>query len=217
MKQKRVLMVGAGAQAKYCCEIFSLLDGFFPQYVLGSDGSPHMDWPLAYGAKYEIGFSRVEALISSGLVDCAIPCMATPAEKMQLWDCLNDLGIEIISAIHPASNVATTADIAEGVIINAGAVVQPLAKISRGVMIHANVVVDHDSVVGEFANLAPGCSLAGWVDVGACATVYCGASVIPGIRLGQHSIVGAGSTVISDVPNYTTVVGVPAQPVGGGR
>ncbi|HBV01204.1 MAG TPA: acetyltransferase [Candidatus Taylorbacteria bacterium] len=38
-------------------------------------------------------------------------------------------------------------------------------------------------------------------------------SVMPGVTIGENSIVGAHSFVIKDVPPNTTVVGVPAKPI----
>ena len=39
------------------------------------------------------------------------------------------------------------------------------------------------------------------------------ASVLPGVRIGRASVVGAGSVVTKDVPPYTVVAGVPAVPI----
>jgi acetyltransferase-like isoleucine patch superfamily enzyme len=41
-----------------------------------------------------------------------------------------------------------------------------------------------------------------------------GAQLLPNIRIGRNSIVGAGSVVISDIPPYSIVMGVPARPIG---
>lgn len=40
------------------------------------------------------------------------------------------------------------------------------------------------------------------------------AILFPNVRIGKNSIVGAGSVVISDVPENTIVMGVPARPFG---
>jgi acetyltransferase-like isoleucine patch superfamily enzyme len=43
------------------------------------------------------------------------------------------------------------------------------------------------------------------------ADVGMNASILPGVRIGAHSIVGAGAVVTSDVPAYAIVAGVPAR------
>ena len=44
--------------------------------------------------------------------------------------------------------------------------------------------------------------------IGANATIVCG------ITLGKHSLIGAGSVVTKDVPDYALVVGVPGKVIG---
>lgn len=38
-------------------------------------------------------------------------------------------------------------------------------------------------------------------------------TVLPGVTIGKHAIVGANSVVTKDVPDYATVVGCPAKPL----
>ena len=37
------------------------------------------------------------------------------------------------------------------------------------------------------------------------------AIILPGVRIGKKSIIGAGSVVSSDIPSYSLAVGVPAK------
>ena len=38
-----------------------------------------------------------------------------------------------------------------------------------------------------------------------------GATILPGVCIGRHAIVGAGSVVTKDVPDYAVAVGNPAK------
>jgi acetyltransferase-like isoleucine patch superfamily enzyme len=49
------------------------------------------------------------------------------------------------------------------------------------------------------------------VRVGFGADVGMNASILPGVHLGAHSIVGAGSIVTHDIPEYAIAAGVPAR------
>lgn len=49
------------------------------------------------------------------------------------------------------------------------------------------------------------------VTVGFGADIGMNACVLPGLHIGAHSIVGAGSVVTHDVPEYAVVAGVPAR------
>ena len=43
------------------------------------------------------------------------------------------------------------------------------------------------------------------------AWIGAGATILPGICIGKHAVVGAASVVIEDVPDYAVVVGNPGQ------
>ena len=49
------------------------------------------------------------------------------------------------------------------------------------------------------------------VTVGFGADIGTNATLLPGVRIGAHAIVGAGAVVTSDVPDYAVVAGVPAR------
>ena len=44
-----------------------------------------------------------------------------------------------------------------------------------------------------------------------CAWIGAGATILPGVCIGKHAIVGAGSVVTKDVPDYAVAVGNPAK------
>jgi acetyltransferase-like isoleucine patch superfamily enzyme len=49
------------------------------------------------------------------------------------------------------------------------------------------------------------------VTIGFGADIGMNASILPGVRIGANSIVGAGAVVTHDVPDYAIVAGVPAR------
>jgi acetyltransferase-like isoleucine patch superfamily enzyme len=55
------------------------------------------------------------------------------------------------------------------------------------------------------------------VTVGYGADIGINATLLPGVHVGAHSIVGAGAVVTRDVPDYAIVAGVPARVIGDRR
>lgn len=49
------------------------------------------------------------------------------------------------------------------------------------------------------------------VVIGRGAVVWSGAIVLPGVKVGDYSVVAAGAVVTKDVPEYSVVAGVPAK------
>lgn len=112
--------------------------------------------------------------------------------------------------IHPSAVIADKVEIAEGSVVMAGAIIQPGAKIGRHCIINTGACIDHDCVIDDYVHIAPGVALAGGVKVGEGTLVGVGTSIVPYVIVGKWSTIGAGSAVISDIPDYSTAVGVPA-------
>ena len=72
-------------------------------------------------------------------------------------------------------------------------------------------VVLKGSKIGDFCNINPGVHLAGRITIGDGVFIGIGASVKENIRIGNNVVIGAGSVVLKDVPDNTTVYGVPAK------
>ena len=51
----------------------------------------------------------------------------------------------------------------------------------------------------------------GKIEVGEEAFIGTRSIIMPGVKIGKHAVVGAGSVVTKDVPDYTVVAGVPAK------
>ena len=71
--------------------------------------------------------------------------------------------------------------------------------------------VDHNCIVSDGSHICPGVNLAGDVEIGKESWIGIGACVKQGIRIGSNVTVGAGASVINDLPDLVTAFGVPAK------
>lgn len=120
-------------------------------------------------------------------------------------------GFELATIIHPKAYISASAIIAAGTVLMPGAVVNADSVIGSGCIINSNAVVEHDCALEDGVHLSPSASLAGGVLVGQCSWIGIGASVIQLKRIGRNVVVGAGASVITDLPDNITAVGVPAK------
>ena len=59
--------------------------------------------------------------------------------------------------------------------------------------------------------LDPTVNILGRVDVSSYTHIGANATILPDIKIGKNSIIGAGSVVTKDVPDNVVVLGVPAK------
>ena len=109
--------------------------------------------------------------------------------------------------------LSKTAQVGPGAIIQQGVRVLAAARIGKACKLNINVVVHHDSQVGDCCTLAPGSQLLGRVVLEDQVFVGAGAIILPGIRVGRGSVIGAGAVVTRNVPPGSKVAGVPAHPL----
>jgi serine O-acetyltransferase len=104
-----------------------------------------------------------------------------------------------------------------------GIEIHPGARIGRRFFIDhgMGVVIGETTEVGDDVLLYQGVTLGGTgkekgkrhPTIGSNVVIGTGAKILGNIRIGNHTKVGAGSVVIRSVPDYSTVVGVPARVV----
>jgi len=130
--------------------------------------------------------------------------------RLKLINHLLTLGYYMPALIHPKATISRFVSLAPGVVVLAGTVINASTKIGMGSIINTSTSVDHDCIVGAGVHISPGAHLGGAVEVGDCTWIGLGARVINNLRIGCNAIIGAGSTVIKDVPDAVLVAGVPA-------
>jgi len=119
--------------------------------------------------------------------------------------------LQMVSAVHPGAEVARGVEIGAGSVVMAGAVINRNVRIGPCCIVNTKASVDHDSSLEEFSSVAPGGTLAGNVRVGAYTAVCLQAAVTEKCSIGAHSVVGAGSVVLTDLPDHVLAYGVPAR------
>jgi len=102
-----------------------------------------------------------------------------------------------------------------------GIEIHPSATIGRGLFIDhgSGVVVGETSIIGDNVTLFQGVTLGGTgkehgkrhPTIGDNVVVGTGAKVLGNISVGKDSVIGANAVVIRDVPEHSTVVGVPGR------
>lgn len=110
-------------------------------------------------------------------------------------------------AIHPNAIVSQRAKIGEGSVVMAGAIIQPDVVIGYHCIVNTGVSVDHECHIADYVHISPHATLCGNVAVGEGTWVGAGTTVIQGIHIGKWVVIGAGSVITTDIPDYALVLG----------
>ena len=118
---------------------------------------------------------------------------------------------KFLTVIHPSAVIGKNVQIGHGSMILGDVVINNGSVIGKHCIINTSSSVDHHNKISDFVHIAPGTHTGGNVEIDEGTFLGIGNSVIPGIKIGKWSVIGAGTVVIEDVPDYATVVGVPGM------
>ncbi|CAM2938886.1 acetyltransferase [Paenibacillus sediminis] len=208
MHRNKVVIIGGGGHAKVVIDVIQSADTY---ELVGFTSHSDQESNLS-GIPYLGDDSILPTLLEEG-VQYFFVATGNNRLRKKLFYQLIELGFTPINAISPFARISPFAKLGRGIVVMPGAVINAYAVIEDNVIINTLSGIDHDCLIKPHAHIAPGASLAGCVNVGEGAFVGMKSSVIPEISIGEWSVVGAGAAVISDVPSYVTVVGVPAKKI----
>ena len=114
-------------------------------------------------------------------------------------------GHDFPAMIDPSAQVSPTTEFKHGTYIACEAVVSVGTEIGKFVIINARAGVGHDSVVGDFSNVAPGVSLSGHTTLGQDVFMGTNSCTAPGRKVGDGATVACGTPVLKDVEPGSTL------------
>jgi sugar O-acyltransferase (sialic acid O-acetyltransferase NeuD family) len=147
-----------------------------------------------------------KALAAGGEVHVAIGNSASREREVVML-----AGRVLATVVHTDASLSAHATVAQGCFIAAHAVVAPGATLGLAVIVNHGAVVDHDVAVGDFSHIAPRAALGGGVHVGRRVLIGSGATVLPGLRIADDVVVGAGAVVVHHLSETGVYAGVPAR------
>ncbi|HMQ66318.1 MAG TPA: NeuD/PglB/VioB family sugar acetyltransferase [Arachnia sp.] len=137
--------------------------------------------------------------------------IGSPRVRELLVGALEGAGLRAFAAVHPSATLGARCELAEGVVVCAGAVVSTNVRLGRHVHVNPNATIGHDAVLEEFVSVNPAAVISGEVLVGRGALVGAAATVLQNLTVGAGALVGAAALVTRDVPAGVVVKGVPGR------
>lgn len=203
---KAIVILGSGSQgrisADLCCDMGLTLLGFL-------DDTKKRDTKVN-GFPVLGGFSLAWDGSLGDRVAYTV-ALGDPFLRTKIFEKILSTGNEAVTIIHPKSFISPSASIGVGSVISPFCYIKAGARIGRFCLLEVACSVGVDNILGEGVFLGPSCHLNAICKIGEKSFLGTGTVVIPKRTIGAGVLIGAGSTVIDDIPPNKVAVGSPAR------
>lgn len=133
--------------------------------------------------------------------------------RRRIYSRIAERGGDIPTLIHPTCVVSPRATIHQGVHVMPCSIVQGDSVVGENTVITVNSVVAHSATVGSHCLISGNVMIGAYTTIGDHTHIGQGATVVSGKvgRVGTHCILGAGSVLLTDMPDHSIYVGNPAR------
>jgi len=206
MKAK-LLIWGAGGHGKVAADTAMAMASY--REIAFIDDDPARHGMRVLGLPVLGGSEELAALLSDR--DELFIAIGNNSLRADAWRRVQPLDPRLATLLHPSATVSRFARVGKGTLVMPRVVINAGARIGTNCIVNTGAIVEHDCVVQDYVHLSPAVSIGGGARVEEASHLGMGAIVLPGVRIGCHSVVGAGCAVLHDLPSGVVAVGVPAR------
>ncbi len=208
-KLDEIILLGGGGHAKVLIDLINTSMQFEISGILDTQleiGTKVLNVPVLGDD------DLLSGLYSKGIknVCIAIGSVKDNTRRRNLFDKVKQMGFLVPYLLHPQAIISKNVRFSEGVQIMAGVNVQTDSLFKENTIINTGAIIEHDCSIGSHVHICSGVVISGGCTVGDGTFIGAGATVIQGINIGACVTVAAGAVVAKDVPDRSTVKGIPA-------
>lgn len=116
--------------------------------------------------------------------------------------------------IEKGANFASDLRIGDRSSVGKNALISQNVIIGKDVMMGPECIIltqNHNHFNPDIPMIEQGYEVMKSVEIGDDVWIGARVTILPGVKVGNHTIIGAGAVVTKDVPDYSIVAGVPAK------
>ena len=170
-------------------------------------GSTHCGYPVL-GSEEDI-----PSILATENVFAGVIAIGDNWQRKLMFDKITSISskFEFVNCIHPSAIIGKNVTIGKGTVIMAGVIINSSATIMEHCILNTNSLLEHDCVMNNFSSLSPGVNTGGNMVLGNGSAICIGVTVVEDIKIGDHTVIGAGSLVVDNLPDEVVAYGTPAR------
>jgi len=207
LDNKDVYIVGAGTYGEAMYELAEIsgfkVKGFYDE----DDNKLHQ---LVMGIEVVGKFSKMD--LGEVKNKRFIVAIGNNEIRHNIMSKINHYGGETPTLIHPTATISPSAEVGNGVYIQANVYLWTKVKIDDFCIISPGVVIAHHTSVGKACLISTLTGVGASIKIAEKVFIGMGCTIVTGISyIVESSIIGAGAVVINNIDQSGTYIGVPAK------
>jgi len=206
---RKAVIIGAGTQGQV---YFSYLKEAGVNIIGFMDDNPDLEGEEVLGVPVLGKYKDLFLEEFKKKIDDVYCPIGNNAIRQEYLSTLKKEGYGIPGFLHHTVSIAPDVTIGEAVYMLAGNIVMPHTTIGNYIMINMDSTIAHHVTLDDGVFMSSGVNIGALMHVKENAYIGMGVTAMTGVKeIGKDTLIGAGTVIIRDVPDYTTVVGNPGR------
>jgi len=124
-------------------------------------------------------------------------------KRMEKFKILKSHGAKFPIIISPLAYISKHAKLNKGTVVMHNVTVNAYAKIGRNCILNTASVIEHDAIIKDNCHISTGAIINGGSIIEENCFVGSNVTTREGIHIGRDSVIGAGLTILRDMPEKT--------------